>query len=40
MIDATSFTPTSALAGGAIIGLVTGWFMLLNGRMLGLSSQD
>src|SRR5437879_1971067 len=37
MIDATSFTPASALLGGVIIGLAAGLFVLLNGRVLGIS---
>ncbi|UZJ57987.1 YeeE/YedE family protein [Pseudomonas sp. KU26590] len=34
---ATHFTPWSSLAGGALIGLSTGLFILLNGRIAGVS---
>ncbi|RJG19170.1 YeeE/YedE family protein [Massilia cavernae] len=37
MIDWNSFTPLTALAGGAIIGLAAGAFILLNGRIAGVS---
>lgn len=37
MIDWTSFTPWSALAGGILIGLAAGLFILLNGRIAGIS---
>lgn len=37
MIDWTAFTPMPALAGGAIIGLAAGTFVLLNGRIAGIS---
>jgi len=33
----TTFTPISALIGGAIIGLATTLLMLLNGRIAGIS---
>jgi uncharacterized membrane protein YedE/YeeE len=36
-IDVTNFTPLSALAGGALIGLATAMFLLLNGRIAGIS---
>jgi uncharacterized membrane protein YedE/YeeE len=32
-----SFTPVSALAGGALIGLAAAMFVLLNGRIAGIS---
>ena len=37
MIDWTSFTPVSALAGGVLIGLAVAGFLLLNGRIAGVS---
>lgn len=36
-IDWNAFTPWSALAGGALIGLSAGLFALLNGRVAGIS---
>ena len=36
-IDWTSFTPWHALAGGALIGLAAALFVLLNGRIAGIS---
>lgn len=36
-IDWTHFTPYSALAGGLLIGLASAAFILLNGRVLGIS---
>lgn len=36
-IDWTHFTPWSALAGGALLGLASAAFILLNGRILGIS---
>lgn len=36
-IDFNAFTPWSALAGGAIIGLAAAMFALLNGRIAGIS---
>jgi uncharacterized membrane protein YedE/YeeE len=36
-IDWNAFTPVSALAGGALIGLAVGLFALLNGRIAGIS---
>ncbi len=36
-IDWNAFTPWSALAGGALIGLATAMFVLLNGRIAGIS---
>ncbi len=37
MIDWNNFTPVAALAGGALIGLAAGAFILLNGRIAGIS---
>ena len=37
MIDWPNFTPWSALAGGILIGLATALFLLLNGRIAGIS---
>lgn len=36
-IDWNAFTPWSALAGGALIGLAAAMFVLLNGRIAGIS---
>lgn len=36
-IDWASFTPWSALAGGVLIGLASALFLLLNGRIAGIS---
>jgi hypothetical protein len=36
-IDWTAFTPGAALIGGALIGLATALFALLNGRIAGIS---
>lgn len=36
-VDWASFTPTSALIGGLIIGLAAALFILLNGRVAGIS---
>ena len=36
-IDWNNFTPYASLAGGALIGLAAGLFVLLNGRIAGLS---
>jgi uncharacterized membrane protein YedE/YeeE len=36
-IDWNSFTPWSALAGGVLIGIATAMFVLLNGRIAGIS---
>ena len=36
-IDWNAFTPWSALAGGALIGLAAALFVLLNGRIAGIS---
>jgi uncharacterized membrane protein YedE/YeeE len=36
-IDWTAFTPWSALAGGAIIGVAAAMFALVNGRIAGVS---
>ena len=37
MIDWSQFTPWPALAGGALIGLAAALFLLLNGRIAGIS---
>lgn len=37
MIDWPNFTPWSALAGGLLIGLAAALFLLLNGRIAGIS---
>ncbi|MDX5297600.1 MAG: YeeE/YedE family protein, partial [Gammaproteobacteria bacterium] len=36
-IDWVHFTPWTALAGGAVLGLAAGLFALLNGRIAGIS---
>jgi uncharacterized membrane protein YedE/YeeE len=36
-IDWANFTPWSALAGGVLIGIAAGLFILLNGRIAGIS---
>ena len=36
-LDFNAFTPWSALAGGALIGLAAAMFVLLNGRIAGIS---
>jgi uncharacterized membrane protein YedE/YeeE len=36
-LDWNAFTPASALAGGALIGLAAALFVLLNGRIAGIS---
>ena len=36
-IDWMAFTPWSALAGGALIGLGAGLFVVANGRIAGIS---
>ena len=36
-IDWNAFTPGSALAGGVLIGIAAGMFVLLNGRIAGIS---
>ncbi len=36
-IDWPSFTPTSALIGGALIGLASAMFLLLSGRIAGIT---
>jgi uncharacterized protein len=36
-IDWNSFTPWASLAGGALIGMATAMFVLLNGRIAGVS---
>jgi uncharacterized membrane protein YedE/YeeE len=36
-IDWNSFTPGSALAGGVLIGIAAAMFLLLNGRIAGIS---
>ena len=37
LIDWTHFTPCAALAGGVLLGLASAFFVLLNGRILGIS---
>lgn len=37
MIDWQGFTPWASLAGGALIGLAAAMFLLLNGRIAGIS---
>lgn len=37
MIDWNAFTPWSALAGGVLIGLAAAMFVLINGRIAGIS---
>ncbi|MCT6719489.1 YeeE/YedE family protein [Acidovorax sp. K2F] len=37
LIDWTHFTPWAALAGGVLLGLASAFFVLLNGRVLGIS---
>lgn len=37
LIDWTHFTPWAALAGGVLLGLASSLFILLNGRVLGIS---
>lgn len=37
LIDWNYFTPWTALAGGALLGLASALFILLNGRILGIS---
>ncbi len=37
LIDWSAFTPWSALAGGLLIGLAAAMFVLLNGRVAGIS---
>ncbi|POZ63086.1 YeeE/YedE family protein [Chromobacterium alticapitis] len=37
ILDWNHFTPWSALAGGALIGLAAAWLVLLNGRVAGIS---
>ena len=36
-VDLNAFTPWSSLAGGALIGTATAMFVLLNGRIAGIS---
>ncbi|WHI52810.1 hypothetical protein P3339_08625 [Microbulbifer sp. MLAF003] len=36
-IDWTAFTPTTAFAGGALIGLASALLLLFNGRIAGIS---
>ena len=36
-VDSNAFTPLSALAGGALIGLAAALFVLFNGRIAGIS---
>ena len=37
LIDWTHFTPWASLAGGVLLGLASALFVLLNGRILGIS---
>jgi uncharacterized membrane protein YedE/YeeE len=37
MIDWPNFTPWASLAGGVLLGVASGAFVLLNGRILGIS---
>lgn len=37
LIDWTNFTPWASLAGGILLGLASAMFILLNGRVLGIS---
>lgn len=37
MVDWNNFTPWTALAGGVLIGLASAMFILLNGRIAGIS---
>jgi uncharacterized protein len=37
MIDWSNFTPWAALAGGVVLGLAAALFILVNGRILGIS---
>lgn len=37
MIDWANFTPWASLAGGLLIGLATAMFLLLNGKIVGIS---
>lgn len=37
IVDWNAFTPWSALAGGVLIGIAAGMFVLLNGRIAGIS---
>jgi hypothetical protein len=37
ILDGSHFTPISALAGGALIGVAAGLFALVNGRIAGIS---
>ena len=37
-IDWTHFTPWASLAGGILLGLASALFILVNGRILGISS--
>jgi len=36
-IDWSAFTPVSALVGGVVIGVAAGFFLLVNGRVAGIS---
>ena len=36
-VDMAAFTPWSALAGGALIGVAAGLFAVANGRIAGIS---
>lgn len=37
VIDWASFTPASAVVGGLLIGVAASWFVLMNGRIAGIS---
>ena len=36
-IDSTHFTPWASLAGGVLLGIASALFILVNGRILGIS---
>jgi uncharacterized protein len=36
-IDWVHFTPWASLSGGVLLGLASAWFILVNGRVLGIS---
>jgi len=36
-IDWSNFTPWSSLAGGIVLGIASALFVLMNGRILGIS---
>ncbi len=39
IVDMSHFTPASAVAGGLLIGAASGMYMLLNGRIAGISGM-